>query len=643
MIQTSDILKPVLKEPFPSNRRYWKCPNTGLVVPKFPQENIEWRANLLRNAESDPILQKDLMAACKASQLFWINGFAWTYRQFETDQKTGERKDCAHPHVPFVTWEIQDELQLTFEWCLKNAKDILIDKSRDMGASWCCLTFIHWLWLFRPDAQLLELSRTVEYVDWPGNMKALFQKHDYINSWLPDWMRPEGCLPDETNRTKKHMKNIHNGSCIDGESTTPKAARGDRRLVGLLDEFAACEEGEAMDTASRDACLMRIINSTVGGPGTAYSRIKNSGKTKVFVMPFWEHPEKGSGRYVKDLGDGKYEISSPYRDYELTVRSPKQIATEIDRQDIESGDLFFTSQNIDKHIAMYGKEPLTRGNINMRPSVAKDAIGSVVKRKDLNSIVYNRCADGKLRVWTNLIFNRPDQSKSYIFGIDLGKGQSASNSVVSIKCKETKEKIAEWKDANTPPYEMAYVVMALAIWCGGRKPAGLPLLKWEMNGPGWDFGRIVVKQFKYPYYYRNIPTGKITDEKSDSYGWHNSRQSKWELLSLYDRILAIGGYVNHSIEGLNEAKIYIHFNSGGIGPAYLIEESESARKTHGDIVMADALTLDDSDIPRGTRVDDTAIPENSAGHRLKQIIDKHNKKRRPKSWRQKFDFTGSIN
>lgn len=641
MILANDILRPTLRTPFPGESRFWKCPKTGLIVPKSVQENIEWRTKLLRRAENDPIFQRDLMSACKVSQLFWINTFAWTYRQFETNLETGERQDCIHPHVPFVTWEIQNELQELFEWCLKNAKDILIDKSRDMGASWCCIAFIHWLWLFRPESQMLEMSRTVEYVDWPGNMKALFQKHDYINGWLPDWMRPDECLPEERFRTKKHLKNMHNNSCIDGESTTQYAAKGDRRLVGLLDEFAACEEGEAMDTATRDACLIRIINSTVGGPGTAYSRIKNSGKTKVFIMPFHEHPEKGNGRYVKETEQGKFEIRSPWFDVEEKIRSPKQIATEILRQDIQSGDVFFTTHNIDKHVALFARDPISTWNINLKSSIAKDAIGDIVRRKDYSSVVITKCSTGPLRVWTNLIMNRPDQSKSYIFGIDLGKGQGASNSVVSIKCKETGEKIAEWKSAVVPPYEMAYLVMALSIWCGGRKPHGLPFLKWEMNGPGWDFGRIVVKQFRYPYYYRNVVPGKIVDEKSESYGWHSGKQSKYELLALYDRMLAIGGYINHSKEGLEEAKIYIYFTDGGIGPAYLIEENISARKTHGDIVIADALTLDNSDIPRGRIVDNDIIPENSAGYRLQQMINKKNRKQ--KSWRRPYDFTRSVN
>jgi len=335
-------LKPKLSEPFPNIQRYWTCSKTGLKVPKFEQENIEWRTKLLNQAENDAILQRDLLSASAQSLLFFANTFVWTYHQFDVNPATGERIEARRPHCPFISWEIQDELFNLLELYLTKGLDVLLDKCRDMGASWCCIIFLHWLWLFRPDSQLLEMSRVQEYVDQTGNMKALFQKHDYINGWLPKWMLPPDCLVGQKYRTKMHMKNILNDSCIDGESTTEHAASGDRRLVVLLDEFAKVEHGKLMRSATRDAALMRIVNSTPAGPGTEYSRWKNSGQIKVFILPFWEHPQKGKGRYTAKKEDGSYEIRSPWFDVEETIRSPQELAREVLRQDVESGAIFFT-------------------------------------------------------------------------------------------------------------------------------------------------------------------------------------------------------------------------------------------------------------------------------------------------------------
>lgn len=631
-------LKPVLVTLFPNIQRYWTDPKTGLEIPKFTQENIEWRAKLLKQAETDIILQRDLLSASKTSLLFWINLFSWTYHQKDEHIETGKSIASEFAHNPFITWEIQDNLFNEFESCLKNAEDILIDKSRQMGASWCCVNFLHWLWLFRPDSQLLEMSRTQDYVDITGNMKALFQKHDYINGWLPTWMLPPEVLFGQKYRTKMHMKNILNNSCIDGESTTEHAASGDVRLVTLLDEFAKVEHGNLMRSATRDASVIRIINSTPGdNPGTEYSVWKNSGQIKVFVMPFYEHPGKGANRYVAKKEDESYEIRSPWFDNEVKVRSPREIAREILRQDIESGAMFFTVPNIDKHIALFAREPRELYHIHFKPDTSNDKVNDLIQRKDVTSVIIKRGNKGPLRIWTTLLMDRPDQSKTYIFGIDLGKGQGASESVVSIKCKETGEKIAEWRDANTPPYDMARIVVALAIWCGGRNPRRLPFLKWENNGPGWDFGRIIVKEFKYPYYYRRIKSGKVTDKKTLSYGWHSSPQSKFELLSFYDRMLAHGGYINHSEYGLRQMKLYIHYPGSGIGPACLVEENESARKTHGDVVIADALTLDDSELPK-IKHEGPQPPVNSCGYRRNQVLKKQ-KELKNQSWRKSYNFS----
>ena len=633
MLTAVEELKPTLSEPFPNTPRYWKDPKTGLVVPKMEIENLEWRGNLLKNTEKDLYLQRDLLAACRESQLFWINTFVWTYHQFDVDPNTGLRMEAKQPHNPFITWEIQDNLFNEFELCLKKAEDILIDKCRDMGASWACILFNHWLWLFRPESQILEMSRVKEYVDQTGNMKALFQKHDYVNSWLPEWMRPPGILRGEKNRSMMHMMNIINGSCIDGESTTEHAASGDRRLVILLDEFSKVDHGQLMRSATRDAGHIRVVNSTPAGPGTEYARWKASRQIKVFILPFWDHPEKGKGRYIKQKEDGSWEIRSPWLDHEATVRSPQEMAREILRQDLESGELFFNLANIEKHQVLFGKKCRTRYHIHFKKGTANDQVHDLIRRRHVESIMAKQGSKGPLRVWTQLIMDRPDQTKTYIFGIDISKGQGASNSVISIKCKETGEKIAEWCDANTPPYDMARIAIALAIWCGGRKPRKLPFFKWENNGPGWDFGRIVVKDFNYPYYYRNEKPGQIIDKKSMQYGFQTNTQSKFELLSLYDRILAHGGYINHSIEALDEAKQYIHYTEG-IGPACLVEESQSAKKTHGDRVIADALTLDDKELPRVKHTGPTA-PENSWGGRYKKAMAARKKS---KGWRKKFDF-----
>jgi len=186
---------------------------------------------------------------------------------------------------------------------------------------------------------------------------------------------------------------------------------------------------------------------------------------------------------------------------------------------------------------------------------------------------------------------------------------------------------------------MARLVAALALWCGGRR--GIPYIKWEMNGPGWDFGRLMVKIYNYPYYYRLIKPGEIRDKKEKKYGWHANDRSKAELLTNYDRALAHGGYVNPSEWGLREMLMYVFYDNGSIGPAALIEESPSARKTHGDVVIADALTIDDRDVPRGPKPEMHNAPARSPAARYKLAMARHKaKKKKKKDWKVPFNFRG---
>jgi hypothetical protein len=131
-------------------------------------------------------------------------------------------------------------------------------------------------------------------------------------------------------------------------------------------------------------------------------------------------------------------------------------------------------------------------------------------------------------------------------------------------------------------------------------------------------------------------TGDKSDNKMSKYGWHSSADSKEELLTEYDRALAHGGYINHSIFGLEEAESYIYYKGGGIGPADLVEENSSARKTHGDVVIADALTLDSKE-HGSVKHEGPDYPKGSVGDRKKQRMgDK--KKKKARNWRNKFNF-----
>ena len=143
------IPKLELSTPFPNIPELWIDPITGLSVPKSISANLQWRIQLLERAEKDSEFQSELYTACSQSLLFWINSFVWTYRLF-INEPDGTRKQCPSnkAHVPFVTWEIQDEHILEVEKAIDDGYDLLTDKSRDMGATWDHITTVYHKCLF---------------------------------------------------------------------------------------------------------------------------------------------------------------------------------------------------------------------------------------------------------------------------------------------------------------------------------------------------------------------------------------------------------------------------------------------------------------------------------------------------------------
>lgn len=623
------IIKPDLEENFPNIPRTWTCPITGFVVPKIPHENLQWRVKLLRAAEKDTGLQQALYTASKLSILFWVNAFAYTLRIFESTGEGGRGRQAESQHLPYVTWAIQDRHLLAIEHAINNAYSMLTDKSRDMGASWDHTIVFHHQFTFRPDSFFLEMSRTEKYVDDSGNPKSLFYKHDYIMRWLPEWMIPR------CKRTYMKFHNLDNNSRIDGEATTAAAASGDRRRAVLLDEMAKMAHANKVKGSLHDVSKCLLPNSTAWGAGTAYSQWRNSGQIKVFVMPWWEHPEKGVGRYTEQEESGKWRIRSPWYDHEVSTRSVKEVAQDIDMDHIGSGDTFFEARIVEQHKALFARPPRSTIHIDFKKGTATDMIPEMLVKKKRQAIKVRKGKEW--RIWTNLIDGRLDQSKTYIFGIDVSKGQGASNSVISIMCAQTREKVVEFADANTPPYDLARIAVAAALWCGGAGNR-LPLMIWESQGPGWDFGRQVVKVYGYPAFYVDRAVGTVREKQGKRYGWHSSREKKEIVLGMLRRTLAHGGFINHSEEALNEMLTYIYFDSGGIGPAELLEESAEARKTHGDRVIADMLCVLGVEKAPKLKPDKPSAPQRSPAFRKQQIKLARQKLNCGKT----FDFRGKV-
>lgn len=140
----------------------------------------------------------------------FIQDWCWTY-----DPRNAERD--LPVDMPFILFPRQIEFVHWLWDCVKNEDNGLAEKSRDMGATWVCVAFSVWLWLFRKGASIGWGSRKEMLVDHLGDMDSIFEKVRYTIDRVPFFAKPA-----KFNK-RTHLKfmtciNPDNGSAITGEA-----------------------------------------------------------------------------------------------------------------------------------------------------------------------------------------------------------------------------------------------------------------------------------------------------------------------------------------------------------------------------------------------------------------------------------------
>lgn len=579
-------------------------------------------------------LQQIFLAMCRQEMPILFKTCFWTFQP--------KRQFSPVKHVPFITWPVQDGAIRLLVDKIRNGGDILIDKSREMGATWIILGTMFGEWLLVPDSTLMIISRKEEYVWKRGNPDTLYWKLDYLWKYLPLWLQPDIEL------SERHMENKDNGSVIDGESTNADVGAGGRRQAVMCDEFSRVKAADAntiQETLS-DTTPCRIFNSTPTGRGHPFGQLRFSGRVDVYALPWWEHPNKIAGWYespeinriiiydleyyknkypgvfdsitageaftysefekqllvthpdltdLKFIADGNDPANqdyfsptgkrSPWYDFECSRRSPRDKATNIDMDYVGSGDVVFPPLLLNRMLETYGKPP--------------EVCGEVVYDVSNNTVTGASFRQGygrqRLKLWCELRGNRPDQTHNYVIGCDVSLGSGNSNSVASIYDCNTNRKIGRWACPNTTPTHFCEMVVALAQWVGGVSET---LICWENNGPGAAFTRRI-QELDYPSLYR------LKDEKSrrsrfkDAWGWHSSTDAKLNLMMDYSFALSAAfrpeqeedAFVNPDIESVREAEDYVFYENGSLGPGGLEGAVGGEKIGHGDMVIADALCI----------------------------------------------------
>lgn len=529
------------------------------LVPKTLSENILFRQSVLDRCRWDREKQHDVWVMCSRDPLFFLNLFGWTY----DPRKSPARR-------PFMTYEFQDTAFLMILSCI-GRRDLVIEKTRDMGASWLYLVAFLWCWLFREGLTFLVASRKVDLVDKFDNPDSLFAKLDFFIAGLPRWM-----MPPDWERKYLSFVNRTMGTTIDGESTTGDLARGGRRTGLLVDEFASVPDGYAIRRAVEDVTKNVGYLSTPKGTGNAYYDLAQDPSKQRLRLMWYLHPEKNQNLRL----DADGNVTSDWMEEQLDRRSAIAVAQEIKIDYHASGSAYFDGAALDRIQERDVRAPL----VEMSLKELMDKLG-------LELTTRNSKASGVFRMWHYLgVDEAPPTDRTYSLGCDVSAGSDASNSVGTIGDCRLQETIAELATIYLLPFEFAQVMIALGKWYRGEDAAGL--LIWESNGPGQEFGT-EVKEAGYPHMYFRRKEVDIRERVTLEPGWPSSKTSKARLLGELREGWAQGTFTSRALEMVKEAREYQHGPDGTVVHPRRVhsEDPSGAGSNHGDRVISGALCL----------------------------------------------------
>jgi len=567
-------------------------------VPKEKAENLRFRKSLIEAGFKGSEYRNALMDSCAADPLFFMNAFCWIYES----RSTTSNGKC----LPFITWDFQDETILNLVEAVYRSNEETFDadrvilKSRDMGASWICITIFTWFWMFERECSLLMLSAKEEMVDKAGNPKSLFAKVMYLVERMPAWMRPNYY------KTSMHLENKDNRSVIDGEATAGTTAVSDRRLAILLDEFgkvdSAGKEANLAGTMLRqtaDVSNCRIFNSTPEGQDSGFAVVAASGK-KVIRLHWSRHPQKNLGLYRvsasklevidKDWHEkhpdyefrnepGLYEgLRSPWydREWDRRLGIKRDISQELDMDFVGSGDPYFDVGKMAAIKMEYCLDPFSEGEI--KKYLDNDYLDDDARLNRAKAWFYSDDKD------------KPPQGCTYTIGIDIGTGNGTSDSAIAVVNDITKEKIFEFITNGMTPEEFAKVTVDVAEWFSTN--IGKAFLIWDMSGPGIPYGSTVINRYHYGSVYYYTKTTDRNHTKSTTPGYPSNAELKHSLFGLFRTMLYSGDYITRSKKLYDECMQYIYDNTGRIAHTQERSGTGSAKgANHGDIAYSEALAV----------------------------------------------------
>jgi len=263
----------------------WKHPDYVAIFKR--------RVELLGAIRKDPALLEAMRVHYRNNPADFINDWGVTAdpRNVEIDLPA---------LVPFLLFPKQREL---IDWIVehwRNRKPGIIEKSRDVGLSWLCVSLACTLCLFYEGMAIGFGSRKEEYVDKIGAPKSLFEKARVFLAHLPKEFRGGWALTKDAPHLRLNFPLT--GSNISGEAGD-NIGRGDRTGIYFVDEAAYLERPMLVEASLSQTTNCRIDVSSANGMGNPFAQKRHSGKIDVWTFQWRDDPRKDEEWYAKQVAE----------------------------------------------------------------------------------------------------------------------------------------------------------------------------------------------------------------------------------------------------------------------------------------------------------------------------------------------------
>lgn len=589
------------------------------------RENLKFRADMQRQADSSSEVRSALRDACEAEFAFFTNAFCWGY---DPRPRKDEKGKLLPKRMPFILRPHQAKAMEEINGVL-GFEDVGIEKARGEGGSWMfLLNALHW-WRWRDGTVISLVSRNKEAADKSDDPNSLMWKLDWELKQLErcDWLIGRKGKHYSRSISKSCLIYLPTNSIIVAYAATGEVGSGGRSDWFLMDELSKFPRGEdyAAVIATQGNTNSRVFIATpYGRAGAYYDLMHTPSNMKKIVLDWRDNPERNRGLYV--LRDGRPEALDPdnplppaYANFTQEVKNlfdrlrrkgfvlegksrspwfdkecdrpgatPQSIAQEFER-DYGGSVVPIFSNDFHERVEESAKPPLIEGIFRVTHTEAESCDGY--------KYGFERAVGGLLKLWCELdAGNRPPVGK-YIIAADVASGQGGgytSNSAAVIFNADTGDQVGALASNSIPPNEFADLCMAMGRFFHRA------YLAWEHGGPGTAFTRRV-KEKRYGYcFQRTVLTKGFGVEKSKELGFVMNEKTKEVLFADMGTGVCEGAFIVRDQDLAREFTQYIRGEDGGIvHVAYRQKTAPGAGKSHGDRVIAFGVMVHASrDIPR---------------------------------------------